>query len=79
MRTSMSPSLGIDPKQADQQVRARWRCLPGRGRSVRVLVFAKGEKAKRPRRRADFVGAEEFVEKIQGGWTDFDVAIATPT
>jgi large subunit ribosomal protein L1 len=71
--------LGIDPKQADQQVRGTVALPAGTGRSVRVLVFAKGEKAKEAETAgADFVGAEEFVEKIQGGWTDFDVAIATP-
>jgi large subunit ribosomal protein L1 len=71
--------LGIDPKQADQQVRGTVALPAGTGRSVRVLVFAKGEKGKEAETAgADFVGAEEFVEKIQGGWTDFDVAIATP-
>jgi large subunit ribosomal protein L1 len=71
--------LGIDPKQADQQVRGTVALPAGTGRSVRVLVFAKGEKAKEAETAgADYVGAEEFVEKIQGGWTDFDVAIATP-
>jgi large subunit ribosomal protein L1 len=71
--------LGIDPKQADQQVRGTVALPAGTGRSVRVLVFAKGEKAREAETAgADFVGAEEFVEKIQGGWTDFDVAIATP-
>src|SRR5258708_22556876 len=71
--------LGIDPKQADKQVRGTVALPAGTGRSVRVLVFAKGEKAKEAETAgADFVGAEEFVEKIQGGWTDFDVATATP-
>lgn len=71
--------LGIDPKQADQQVRGTVALPAGTGKSVRVLVFAKGEKAKEAEAAgADYVGAEEFVEKIQGGWTDFDVAIATP-
>lgn len=71
--------LGIDPKQADQQVRGTVALPAGTGKSVRVLVFAKGEKAKEAEAgAADFVGAEEFVEKIQGGWADFDVAIATP-
>jgi len=71
--------LGIDPKQADQQVRGTVALPAGTGKSVRVLVFAKGEKAKEAEAGgADNVGAEEFVEKIQGGWTDFDVAIATP-
>lgn len=71
--------LGIDPKQADQQVRGTVALPAGTGKSVRVLVFAKGEKAKEAEAgAADYVGAEEFVEKIQGGWADFDVAIATP-
>src|SRR2546425_2044682 len=71
--------LGIDPKQADQQVRGTVALPAGTGKSVRVLVFAKAEKAKEAEAAgADSVGAEEFVEKIQGGWTDFDVAIATP-
>jgi large subunit ribosomal protein L1 len=71
--------LGIDPKQADQQVRGTVALPAGTGKSVRVLVFAKGDKAKDAEAAgADYVGAEEFVEKIQGGWTEFDVAIATP-
>ncbi len=71
--------LGIDPKQADQQVRGTVVLPAGTGKSVRVLVFAKGEKAKEAESAgADFVGVEEFVEKIQGGWTEFDVAAATP-
>ncbi len=71
--------LGVDPKQADQQVRGTVVLPAGAGKSVRVLVFAKGEKAKEAESAgADFVGVEEFVEKIQGGWTEFDVAVATP-
>ncbi len=71
--------LGIDPKQADQQVRGTVVMPAGTGKSVRVLVFAKGEKAKEAESAgADLVGVEEFVEKIQGGWTEFDVAVATP-
>jgi large subunit ribosomal protein L1 len=71
--------LGVDPKQAEQQVRGTVGLPAGTGKSVRVLVFAKGEKAKEAETAgADFVGADEFVEKIQGGWTDFDVAVATP-
>jgi large subunit ribosomal protein L1 len=71
--------LGVDPKQADQQVRGTVVLPHGTGRSVRVLVFAKGEKAKEAEQAgADFVGAEDVIEKIQGGWLDFDVAVATP-
>jgi large subunit ribosomal protein L1 len=71
--------LGIDPKQADQQVRGTVALPAGTGKAVRVLVFAKGDKAKEAEAAgADMVGADEFVEKVQGGWTDFDVAVATP-
>ncbi|MCE5284388.1 MAG: 50S ribosomal protein L1 [Pelosinus sp.] len=71
--------LGVDPKYADQQVRGAVVLPNGTGKTQRVLVFAKGEKAKEAEAAgADFVGAEDFVEKIQGGWADFDVAVATP-
>ena len=71
--------LGVDPKYADQQVRGAVVLPHGTGKSKRVLVFAKGEKAKEAEEAgADFVGAEELVSKIQGGWADFDVAVATP-
>ena len=71
--------LGVDPKHADQQVRGAVVLPHGTGKTKRVLVFAKGEKAKEAELAgADFVGAEDMVEKIQGGWTDFDVAVATP-
>lgn len=71
--------LGVDPKHADQQVRGAVVLPNGTGKTKRVLVFAKGEKAKEAEAAgADFVGAEDMVEKIQGGWTDFDVAVATP-
>ncbi|BBB91348.1 MAG TPA: 50S ribosomal protein L1 [Methylomusa anaerophila] len=71
--------LGVDPKHADQQVRGAVVLPHGTGKTKRVLVFAKGEKAKEAESAgADFVGAEDMVEKIQGGWTDFDVAVATP-
>jgi large subunit ribosomal protein L1 len=71
--------LGVDPKHADQLVRGTVVLPHGSGRSVRVLVFAKGEKAKEAESAgADFVGAEDLVEKIQGGWIEFDVAVAAP-
>jgi len=71
--------LGVDPKHADQQVRGAVVLPHGTGKTKTVLVFAKGEKAKEAEAAgADFVGAEEMVAKIQGGWTDFDVAVATP-
>lgn len=71
--------LGVDPRHADQQVRGAVVLPNGTGRTARVLVFAKGEKAKEAEEAgADFVGAEEMVQKIQEGWLDFDVAVATP-
>jgi len=71
--------LGVDPKHADQQVRGAVVLPHGTGKTKTVLVFAKGEKAKEAEAAgAEFVGAEELVAKIQGGWTDFDVAVATP-
>ena len=71
--------LGIDSKQADQQVRGTVVLPHGTGKSVRLLVFAKGEKVKEAQEAgADYGGLEEFVEKIQGGWLEFDVAAAAP-
>jgi large subunit ribosomal protein L1 len=71
--------LGVDPKHADQMVRGTVVLPHGTGKSVRVLVFAKGEKEREAREAgADHVGAEDLVERIQGGWLDFDRAIATP-
>jgi len=71
--------LGVNPKHADQMVRGTVALPHGVGKTVRVLVFAKGEKEKEAQDAgADFVGAEDLVEKITGGWTDFDKAIATP-
>jgi large subunit ribosomal protein L1 len=71
--------LGVDPKHADQMVRGAVVLPHGIGKSVRVAVFAKGEKEREAREAgADTVGAEDLVEKVQGGWTDFDTAIATP-
>src|SRR5574344_1093660 len=69
--------LGVDPRHADQQVRGAVVLPHGTGRSVKVLVFAKGDKAKEA--GADFVGADELVQKIQGeNWFDYDVVVATP-
>ena len=71
--------LGVDPKYPDQQVRGAIVLPNGTGKSKRVLVFAKGEKVKEAEAAgADFVGSDEIVQKIQGGWLDFDVAVATP-
>jgi len=75
----LSAQLGVDPRQADQQVRGTIVLPHGTGRSVRVLVLARGEKEREAvEAGADFVGADEFIPKIQGGWTDVDVIIATP-
>ncbi|SDW89430.1 LSU ribosomal protein L1P [Marininema mesophilum] len=71
--------LGIDTKRADQQVRGAVVLPHGTGKTQRVLVFAKGEKAKEAEAAgADFVGEEDLVAKVTGGWLDFDVVIATP-
>jgi large subunit ribosomal protein L1 len=75
----MAVRLGVDPKHADQMVRGTVVLPHGTGKTVRVLVFAKGEKEKEAQDAgADYVGAEDLVEKIQGGWLEFDRAIATP-
>jgi large subunit ribosomal protein L1 len=71
--------LGVDPRHADQMVRGAVVLPNGLGKDVRVLVFAKGEKEKEALDAgADFVGADDLVAKIQGGWFEFDTAIATP-
>mgnify|MGYP002545905274 FL=1 len=71
--------LGVDSRHADQQVRGAVVLPHGTGKKVRVLVFAKADKAQAATDAgADFVGAEELVAKIQGGWMDFDVVIASP-
>jgi large subunit ribosomal protein L1 len=71
--------LGVDPRHADQMVRGSVVLPHGTGKSVTVAVFAKGEKEKEAvEAGADYVGAEDLAEKIQGGWTEFDRAVATP-
>ncbi len=75
----MAVRLGVDPRQADQNVRGTVVLPHGMGKPVRVLVFAKGEKEKEAREAgADFVGAEDLIKKITDGWLDFDKAVATP-
>ena len=72
-------NLNVDPKYADQQIRGAIVLPHGTGKSKRVLVFAKGAKVQEAEAAgADFVGSEELVAKIQGGWLDFDVVVATP-
>lgn len=71
--------LGVDPKKADQQIRGAMVLPHGTGKTQKVLVFAKGEKAKEAEAAgADYVGEAEYIEKINEGWFDFDVVVATP-
>lgn len=71
--------LGVNPKHADQMVRGATVLPHGIGKTVRVLVFAKGEKANEAEAAgADFVGSDDMVQKVQDGWLDFDTVIATP-
>ncbi|NTU42977.1 MAG: 50S ribosomal protein L1 [Nitrospirales bacterium] len=75
----MAINLGVDPKKSDQMVRGTVVLPHGTGKAVRVLVFAKGEKEKEAQEAgADYIGAEDLVEKIQQGWLEFDKAVATP-
>jgi large subunit ribosomal protein L1 len=75
----VAANLGVDPRHADQQVRGTVVLPHGTGRTVRVLVIAQGDKAKDAEEAgADHVGADDVIEKIQGGWTDVDVIITTP-
>jgi len=75
----LSFNLGVDPKHADQLVRGTVVLPNGTGKSVRVAVFAQGDKVKEAQEAgADFVGFKDLVEKIKGGWADFDVAVASP-
>jgi large subunit ribosomal protein L1 len=72
-------NLGVDPRHADQNVRGAVVLPHGLGKKVRVLVFAKGEKIKEAEEAgADYVGSDDLAAKIQGGWLDFEAAIATP-
>jgi len=74
-----SARLGVNPKHADQQIRGTVMLPHGTGRNVTVLVFAQGDKEREALEAgADYAGFEEYIEKIKGGWFDFDVAIATP-
>ncbi|WP_068260633.1 50S ribosomal protein L1 [Janibacter limosus] len=71
--------LGIDPRKADQMVRGTVNLPHGTGKTARVLVFANGDKADAAREAgADYVGSDDMLEKIQGGWMDFDAVVATP-
>ena len=75
----ISMRLGVDPRKADQMVRGTVNLPHGTGKTVRVLVFANAEKAEEARAAgADFVGSDELIEKVRGGWTDFDAAVCTP-
>ena len=75
----LSIKLGVDPRKADQMVRGAVSLPKGTGKTVRVVAFAKGEKAKDAEEAgADAVGDDDLAEKIQGGWLDFDAAVATP-
>ncbi len=75
----VSVNLGVDPKYADQMVRGTVTLPHGTGKSVRVLVLADGPKAEEAEKAgADYVGLEEYVQKLKDGWTDIDVVITTP-
>ncbi|MFH2145256.1 MAG: 50S ribosomal protein L1 [Candidatus Omnitrophota bacterium] len=72
-------NLGVDPKQSDQMVRGSIVLPHGIGKKVRVAVFCKGEEATAAKEaQADFVGGQDLIDKVQGGWLDFDVAVSTP-
>ena len=71
--------LGVDPRKADQMVRGTVNLPHGTGKTARVLVFANGDKAEAAREAgADHVGSDELLEKVAGGWLDFDAVVATP-
>lgn len=70
---------GIDPKKSDQQIRGSVTLPHGIGKKIRILVFARGPKAKEAEEAgADFAGSDELVERVKGGWVDFDAVVATP-
>lgn len=71
--------MGVDPRHADQQIRSVVLLPSGTGAQVRIIVFAEGDAARAAEEAgADFVGSDDYVQKVQGGWLDFDVAVATP-
>ncbi|MBM3688813.1 MAG: 50S ribosomal protein L1 [Actinobacteria bacterium] len=75
----ISMCLGVDPRKADQMVRGTVNLPHGTGKTARVIVFAAGEKADEARAAgADEVGADELIDRVAGGWTDFDAAVSTP-
>jgi large subunit ribosomal protein L1 len=75
----MAIRLGVDPRQADQNIRGTVALPHGMGKTVRILAFAKGEKEREAQEAgADFVGSDELIKKISEGWLDFDKAVATP-
>lgn len=75
----VSMRLGVDPRKADQMVRGTVNLPHGTGKTARVIVFAAGEKAEEARAAgADEVGSDELIDRVAGGWTDFDAAVSTP-
>ncbi|MCX6460360.1 MAG: 50S ribosomal protein L1 [Actinobacteria bacterium] len=75
----VSMRLGVDPRKSDQMVRGTVNLPHGTGKTARVLVFAGGEKAEEARAAgADIVGSDELIDKVAGGWTDFDAVVSTP-
>lgn len=75
----LAVNLGVNPRKAEENVRGTVSLPHGTGKTLRVVAFAKGDKAKEAEEAgADFVGADDLVKKIQDGWTDFDAAVATP-
>jgi len=75
----VSVKLGVDPRKADQNVRGTVSLPNGTGKTIRILVFARGEKVQEALDAgADFAGNEDYLAKVTGGWTDFDAVIATP-